>query len=184
MTALRFEGSLVPIEDGDTIGAALFRAGVRTFTRSLKYHRRRGLYCVTGDCANCLVTVDGEPGVRACCADAVEGQRVERASGFPSAERDLLAVTDHAHRLMPVGFYYKTFTRPRIAWPLAERVIRRATGVGALPRDGRTDLKPSRHVTCDTVVVGAGVAGLAAATAAAARRGTAGRCRTARRIRR
>ena len=61
MGALRFEGTRVETRDGDTIGSALFRHGVRTFNRSLKAHRRRGLYCVTGDCANCLVTVDGVP---------------------------------------------------------------------------------------------------------------------------
>ena len=61
--------------------------------------------------------------------------RVARSGGWPSAERDLLRVTDSLHRVMPVGFYYKTFIKPRFAWPLAERVIRRATGLGALPDD-------------------------------------------------
>ena len=51
---------------GDTVASALYRAGVRTFSRSLKYHRRRGLYCGTGDCPNCLMTVDGLPAVHAC----------------------------------------------------------------------------------------------------------------------
>src|SRR4051812_31757188 len=127
MAAIDFEGRRVRVEAGDSIASALYRAGGRTFTRSLKYHRRRGLYCVTGDCANCLVTVDGDPGIRACIADARAGQRVERETGWPSAERDLLAVADHAHRVLPVGFYYKTFIRPRRAWAIAERAIRRAT---------------------------------------------------------
>ena len=39
---------------------------------------------------------------------------------------------------MPVGFYYKTFIRPRFAWEVAEKVIRRATGL-----DGGVD-----GVTC------------------------------------
>ena len=55
---------MVPVEEGDSVAAALYRAGVRTFTRSLKYHRRRGLYCLTGDCPNCTLEVDGEPLVR------------------------------------------------------------------------------------------------------------------------
>ena len=63
---LRFEGREVPVLDGDTVASALFRAGVRTFSRSLKGHRRRGLYCGTGECPNCAVTVDGVPGVRSC----------------------------------------------------------------------------------------------------------------------
>jgi len=93
---LRFEGREVPVLDGDTVASALFRSGVRTFSRSLKGHRRRGLYCGTGECPNCTVTVDGVPGVRSCITPAAGGMRVERARGWPSAEHDLLHVADLA----------------------------------------------------------------------------------------
>jgi sarcosine oxidase subunit alpha len=168
MASIDFEGRRVPVEDGDTVGSALFRAGVRTFTRSLKYHRRRGLYCVTGDCPNCLCNVDGEPGARACTTPAVDGMRVVRESGWPSTERDLLNIADKAgHRFMPVGFYYKTFTRPKAAWELAEKLIRRATGIGRLPMNRAPQPKPTRHVHPDVLVVGSGVSGLSAASEAA-----------------
>ena len=163
MGALRFEGREVPVEEADTVASALYRGGVRTFTRSLKYHRRRSLYCGTGECPNCLVTVDGIPGVRSCITPAREGMRVERAHGWPSTERDLLHVTDRLHRLMPVGFYYKTFIRPRFAWPLAERVIRRATGLGRLPEGRAPSAAIARHMRADVLVVGAGTAGLTSA---------------------
>jgi sarcosine oxidase, subunit alpha len=169
MGSFDFEGRRIQIERGDTVASALYRAGVRTFTRSLKYHRRRGLYCLTGDCPNCIVNVDGEPGIRACTADAGEGQRVRRESGWPSAEMDLLAVADHAHVLMPVGFYYKTFVRPRFAWPIAERLIRRATGVGRLPVGCSPALAATTSVRTDVLVIGGGVAGLAAAMEASER---------------
>ncbi|HWO71069.1 MAG TPA: (2Fe-2S)-binding protein, partial [Actinomycetota bacterium] len=117
---LEFEGRRIPVREGDTVASALFRAGVRTFTRSPKLHRRRGLYCLTGDCPNCLVTVDGVPGVRACTTEARAGMRVERETGWPSTETDVLAASQLAHPLMPVGFYSKTFIRPRLAWPAAE----------------------------------------------------------------
>ena len=64
---------------------------------------------------------------------------------------------------MPVGFYYKTFIRPRFAWQVAERVIRRATGVGALPSTQRAERDVVRNAHCDVLVVGGGIAGLAAA---------------------
>ncbi|MEO8298057.1 MAG: (2Fe-2S)-binding protein, partial [Burkholderiales bacterium] len=54
-STFRFEGRAIPIEDGDTIATALYRAGVRVFSRSFKYHRPRGLLCGTGRCANCLM---------------------------------------------------------------------------------------------------------------------------------
>jgi sarcosine oxidase subunit alpha len=166
MASLDFEGRAVPVEGGDTLGSALYRAGVRTFNRSLKYHRPRGLYCGTGDCPNCLVTVDGRPGVRACVTEARDGQRVVRETGWPSTDRDVLAIADRMHRFLPVGFYSKTFIRPRFAWPLAERMIRRATGVGHLPTDEVP--APSRHrsLAVDVLVIGGGVAGLAAAVEA------------------
>lgn len=166
MGSIEFEGKRVPIHEGDTVGSALYRAGVRTFTRSLKHHRRRGLYCMTGDCPNCLVTVDGQPGCRACTLPAREGSTVRRESGWPSTEHDILKITDHLHRFMPVGFYYKVFVRPRWAWQFAEKIIRRATGIGTLPMDRTPTLKPSRHVHTDVLVIGGGPAGLAAAKSA------------------
>jgi sarcosine oxidase, subunit alpha len=169
--SIDFEGRRVAIQEGDSIASALYRAGVRTFSRSLKYHRRRGLYCLSGDCPNCILTVDDEPGVRSCRTDAAEGQTVRSESGWPSTEHDLLSVTDKAHRLMPVGFYYKTFIKPRFAWELAERVIRRATGVGSLPTARPPEISPQRWVHADLLVIGAGIAGLSAAKEAAVRVG-------------
>ncbi|HVF08925.1 MAG TPA: 2Fe-2S iron-sulfur cluster-binding protein, partial [Actinomycetota bacterium] len=163
MAWIRFEGREVPMHEGDTVASALYRAGVRTFSRSVKYHRRRGLYCGTGDCPNCLMTVDGQPAVRTCTSACRDGMSVERSGGWPNAERDLLHVTDSLHRLMPVGFYYKTFIRPRFAWIVAERVIRRATGLGPLPSTTAAERKVVRHAHVDVLVVGAGIAGLEAA---------------------
>jgi sarcosine oxidase subunit alpha len=167
--SIRFEGREIAFDDGDTIASALFRDGVRTFSRSLKYHRRRALYCGTGDCPNCLITVDGIPAVHACQAPCADGMEVRRPHGWPSTERDLLHVTDSLHRLMPVGFYYKTFITPRFAWETAEKVIRRATGLGALPPTTGAERSVVRHVRTDVLVVGAGTAGLEAAREAAGR---------------
>jgi sarcosine oxidase, subunit alpha len=169
VASFRLDGRRVDIAQGDTVGAAAFRAGVRTFTRSLKSHRRRGLYCGTGDCANCIVTVDGVPGARACVTEAADGMRVTRETGWPSADRDALSVMDRLHWATPVGFYYKVFSRPRWLWPFAERVIRRATGTGTLPTDVAADAKPTRFLRVDTLVIGGGVAGLAAAAHAGGR---------------
>ena len=39
----------------------------------------------------------------------------------------------------PPGFYYKTFIRPRRLWPLYEKVLRNAAGLGRLaPPPGAT----------------------------------------------
>jgi len=164
-----FDGRTVEGYEGDTIGSALFAAGQRTFSRSFKYHRRRGLLCCAGQCPNCIVAVDGAPGARACVEPLREGMRVEHLNARPSLELDLMRATDLAGPLTPPGFYYKTFIRPRRLWPLYERVLRHAAGLGVLPRSQperrwRTEYR-RRHA--DVLVVGGGVAGLRAAAAAA-----------------
>ena len=57
-----FDGKTVHAHEGDTIGSALYAAGQRTFSRSFKYHRRRGLMCCSGNCPNCLVSGRRRPG--------------------------------------------------------------------------------------------------------------------------
>ena len=95
-TVLRFTFDGKPVEayDGDTIGSALYAAGRRTFSRSFKYHRRRGLLCCAGQCPNCIVAVDGAPGVRACVEPVREGMRVEHLNAKPGLELDVMRATD------------------------------------------------------------------------------------------
>jgi sarcosine oxidase, subunit alpha len=165
-----FDGKPVDGLRGDTIASALYVAGQRTFSRSFKYHRRRGLLCCAGQCPNCLVAIDGAPGVRACTEPVRDGMRVEHLNAFPSLERDVMAVTDAiGGPFTPPGFYYKTFIRPRRLWPLYEKVLRRAAGLGKLraaqdEREWRTEYR-RRHA--DVLVVGGGLAGLHAALSAA-----------------
>jgi sarcosine oxidase subunit alpha len=163
-----FDGRRVEAVEGDTVGSALYAAGRRTFSRSFKYHRRRGLMCCAGQCPNCIVAVNGAPGARACVEPARDGMRVEHLNARPSLEFDLMRATDLlGGPFMPPGFYYKTFIHPRRLWPLYEKVLRNAAGLGRLPehqpeREWRTEY---RHA--DVLVIGGGAAGLAAATAAA-----------------
>ncbi len=166
-----FDGKKVTALAGDTIGSALYASGRRTFSRSFKYHRRRGLMCCSGACPNCMVAVDGAPGVRACTEPVREGIDVRHMNATPNLELDVMSVTDAVGGpLTPPGFYYKTFIRPRKAWPAYEWVLRHAAGIGRLPkvqeeREWRTEYR-RRHA--DVLVVGGGVAGLSAAIAAAA----------------
>ncbi len=165
-----FDGRRVEAYEGDTVGSALFASGLRTFSRSFKYHRRRGLMCCAGQCPNCLVAVDGAAGARACIEPVREGMKVEHLNAKPSLDFDVMRATDlFGGPFTPPGFYYKTFIRPRRLWPLYERFLRHAAGLGVLPkrqedREWRTDYR-RRHA--DVLVTGGGVAGLSAAIAAA-----------------
>jgi sarcosine oxidase, subunit alpha len=165
-----FDGRQVRGLEGDTIGSALYAAGQRTFSRSFKYHRRRGLLCCAGQCPNCLVAVDGAPGVRACTEPVRDGMRVEHLNAVPSLDFDVMRATDLVGGpFTPPGFYYKTFIRPRRWWPFYEKVLRRVAGLGRLPRSQRErQLRTEyRRRHADVLVVGGGAAGLAAAAAAA-----------------
>ncbi len=165
-----FDGKSVEAYEGDTIGSALFAAGQRTFSRSFKYHRRRGLMCCAGQCPNCIVAVDGNPGARACVEPVREGMKVEHLNARPGLEFDAMRATDLVGSpFVPAGFYYKTFIRPRRLWPVYEKILRNSAGLGKLrarqaDREWRTEYR-RRHA--DVLVVGGGAAGLRAATVAA-----------------
>ena len=87
--------------------------------------------------------------------------------GWPSADRDLLALLWWCRGLLPVGFYYKALARPRWAWPVAERYIRRLVGLGPVAVSGPITRRERQHHHVDVLVAGGGIAGLSAALAAA-----------------
>ena len=162
-----FGGRPVQAYEGDTVGSALYASGVRTFSRSFKYHRRRGLLCVAGRCPNCLVTVNSVPNVRACTEPVSDGMEVIHQNAWPSLNRDLLSVLDRFDRLMPVGFYYKTFHRPKLVWNLAQPIIRKVAGLGRIDVDApREPGYAHQNLHTDVAVVGGGAAGISAALAA------------------
>ena len=120
-----FDGRKVRGFQGDTVASALAASGVSTFSRSFKYHRPRGLLCVSGSCPNCLLTVDSETNVRSCMIPIQAGMRGKHQNAWPSLGFDLLAVLDLLHWLMPVGFYYKALHTPKALGLLARGFIRR-----------------------------------------------------------
>jgi sarcosine oxidase subunit alpha len=165
----QFDGKPVTGFAGDSIGSALFASGRRVFSRSFKYHRPRGLQCCSGHCANCQMTVDGIPNVRVCTEPVREGAVVSGQNFLGSLDRDLMSATDKfGGPFTPPGFYYKTFIRPRRLWPLYEKILRNAAGLGKLAADGaRPDRVEVEYRHVETVVIGGGQAGLEAAIAAA-----------------
>ena len=151
---------------GQTIAAALYAAGVRVFSRSFKYHRPRGLFCVSGDCPNCLMQVDGRPNVRTCIEPAREGQVVQHQNAWPGLGFDVLRVLDKMDRRFPVGFYYKRYYKSW-SWPLFERLARKIAGLGRVDVTRVPELETDiEHLHADICVVGGGPAGLAAAVEA------------------
>ena len=106
---------------GDTIASALSADGVRVFSRSMKYHRPRGLLTADYWDPNAMVQVGDDPNVRAAHRLVEPGMKVEAQNVWPSLERDLKAANGLVGRFLTAGFYYKTFMRPRSLWPMYEK---------------------------------------------------------------
>src|SRR6185295_9187645 len=88
---------------------------------------------------------------------------------WPSLAFDVGAINDVASRLIPAGFYYKTFMWPPTPkwWLRYEHLIRHAAGMGRTASLPDPDSYEHQYAHCDVLVVGAGPAGLAAARSAA-----------------
>ncbi|MCH1522019.1 MAG: 2Fe-2S iron-sulfur cluster-binding protein, partial [Arenicellales bacterium] len=167
----KFNGKDYSGHPGDTLAAALMAQGVRRFGRSFKYHRPRGVVGAGAEEPNALVQV-GEgalstPNLRATQVELYEGLTARTVNGWPSLAFDVGAINNRLSRLLPAGFYYKTFMWPRSAWMRYEHYIRRAAGLGHTPSLPDTDHYDKRHAHCDVFIAGGGPAGLIAALGAA-----------------
>ena len=161
-----FEGQPVVGLHGDTIASALAATGQWMLSRSFKYHRPRGLVSAAGLEAGTMVQVGSEPNVTADTRAIAPGLRVAAVNTFGGLTRDRGRILEKLSRFMPVGFYYRSFYTPRVAWRFWEPVIRGLAGLGtvdpATPH-GRYD---KAYLFADVAVIGGGATGLAAALAA------------------
>lgn len=90
---LHFEGRPVPARDGETVAAALSAAGHLAF-RATSQGAPRGLWCGMGACFDCIVTIDGRPGQRACMTKAADGMRIGPAAVLCEAGPEADAVPE------------------------------------------------------------------------------------------
>ena len=167
-----FNGKRFKGFQGDTLAAGLLANDQVLVGRSFKYHRPRGIVASGPEEPNALVTLGTgarlEPNQRTTTTELFDGLVSTSQNHWPSLEFDVGVVNNYAARFMPAGFYYKTFIHPRPMWKhVFEPVIRRAAGLGKAPTQGDADRYEQAYAFCDVLVVGAGVAGLLAAKAAA-----------------
>ena len=162
-----FNGRTLQGLAGDTLASALIASGTRVVARSFKYHRPRGIFAAGVDEPNALVQLGlaerSLPNYLATQVELYAGLEASSVNSWPSARFDLLAANGLISRFLPPGFYYKTFMWPRRLWPLYERVLRGAGGLGVAPTGPDPDRYERMNAHCDVLIVGAGPAGLAAA---------------------
>jgi sarcosine oxidase subunit alpha len=168
-----FDGKTYTALEGDTVASALIANNIHLVGRSFKYHRPRGILSAGAEEPNALIDVSRDaarkqPNVRATVQEVFDGMIVESQNRFPSLSFDIGGINNFLSPFFAAGFYYKTFMWPRAAWKhVYEPIIRRAAGLGVAPKEADPDHYASRYAYCDVLVVGAGVAGLSAALAAA-----------------
>lgn len=157
-----FDGRKVEAEAGEPLAVALLAAGEAVVARSPKLHRPRGPACLRRDCDGCLARVDGVPNVMTCARTAQGDERITVQNVLGTRKTDLLRITDwffprgiDHHHLMAgipgVGSAMQTFAR-------------QMAGIGRLP-DEVEAVRPAKASSCDVLVVGGGLSGLACAAA-------------------
>ncbi|MEX0707831.1 MAG: sarcosine oxidase subunit alpha family protein [Woeseia sp.] len=154
---------------GDTLASALLANGVTVVGRSVKYHRRRGIFSIGSEEPNALVRIgnDGQPNTRATMVPLIDGLEAWSQNRWPTLGFDVFAMLGALAPLLSTGFYYKTFMWPRRAWKAYEHVIRKVAGLGEPPVRADPDAYEHAFGHCDVMVVGCGPAGLSAARVAA-----------------
>jgi len=152
---------------GDSIASALLAHGRFLLSRSFKYHRPRGPLTMAGQDANTLVQLPREPNVLADTHLLESGEQVTGQNFSGSLDNDRDAYLGKFSRFMPVGFYYRSFYKPRGVWKLWEPIIRKKAGLGVLDLSFKPEYYDKAYLFADLAVIGAGPAGLQAALVAA-----------------
>ncbi len=166
-----FNGKNLRGFEGDTLASALLANDQMLVGRSFKYHRPRSVVASGAEEPNGLVNLGKgaafEPNQRVTTTELFDGLTATSQNHWPSLEFDVGAINSRLSRLLPAGFYYKMFMYPRPFWKhVYEPFIRQSAGLGKAPKDRDRDTYEHFHATVDVLIVGGGVAGLAAAVAA------------------
>jgi predicted molibdopterin-dependent oxidoreductase YjgC len=70
------DGEPVTARRGQTVAAALLASGRKVLRHTRNAGKPRGLFCAMGVCFDCVMTIDGNAGVRACMTKVEDGMQV------------------------------------------------------------------------------------------------------------
>lgn len=163
----RWNGREVSGRADENVAEALFRAGYLALGATRKRHRPLGLSgsYIQGVLAN----VGGIPNVRLDQIAVAPGLEVTRQNTWPSPQFDLLKLFRFVPQRWVRGGFEHTKLLPSGTWRFAkwERLLAFLAGEGRLSPLARPAAVPGQRLACDTLVIGAGPAGITAANAAA-----------------
>ncbi|WP_426115085.1 2Fe-2S iron-sulfur cluster-binding protein [Pseudomonas sp. DSP3-2-2] len=153
--------------EGDSIASALLANGRFLLSRSFKYHRPRGPLTMAGQDANTLIQLPHEPNVLADSFALQEGLQASGQNFNGSLDNDKDAYLGKFSKFMPVGFYYRSFYKPKGMWKVWEPIIRKKAGLGVLDLKFQPEYYDKAYLFTDLAIIGTGPAGLQAALTAA-----------------
>ncbi len=78
-----FNGEELVANEGEVITSALFANGYKVFGHHPRDNGPQGIFCVNGQCSQCMVLVEGIP-VKGCMTVVTPGMRVESCEGVPA----------------------------------------------------------------------------------------------------
>lgn len=157
------EGQPLSALEGEPAACALLAADEVVLSRSIKYHRPRGAFCLVGECSSCLMRVDGVPNVFTCRTPARPGMRLERQNAYPSAKLDVFSAIDW---MFPRGLdHHEMFAGVPVAEAVMAKVARHLAGLGTLPDQVAPRRAQAEALDVPALIVGGGAAGLSAARA-------------------
>lgn len=83
------DGESLDARAGEPVAAALLAHGRRVCRTTARTGEPRGIFCAVGLCGDCIMQVDGVPGVRTCVTPARDGMdvRTQHGLGTWDAER-------------------------------------------------------------------------------------------------
>jgi len=165
---ITFDGKQYGAYKGESLASALIAHGIKVVGRSFKYHRPRGLLSIGSEEPNGLFRMGKgskvEPNISATQIEVFNGLVVESQNRWPSLNFDFGAINSIFSKLLPAGFYYKTFMWPSSMWEKYEWFIRHAAGLGKAAEEHQ-DPDRYEHINyhCDILIAGGGLSGLIAA---------------------
>ena len=78
MTSINFtvNGNEFQAQEGQSVAAALMGNNIAAWRETRFAQEPRGVFCGIGQCFDCLVTINGIRGIRACLETIVEGDQI------------------------------------------------------------------------------------------------------------
>jgi predicted molibdopterin-dependent oxidoreductase YjgC len=80
------DGEPLQARRGQTIATAIIASGRRILRHTRRVGKPRGLFCAMGVCFDCVMTVHGQQGVRACMTGVEEGMQISSPTQFKPYE--------------------------------------------------------------------------------------------------